>query len=160
MAMNIPAARPSNARFSSGPCTKIPTFSLDKLADAPLGRSHRAAVGKAKLKEAIEKTREILNIPAHYRIVILPASDTCAVEMAMVHVGRAPCDHDRLESFGAGWVTDVVKQLNDAYAPLITVKSLIWLWSITTRTLYSHGTAPHLACVCPMGMRSPQIVRG
>ena len=112
MAMNIPAARPLNARFSSGPCTKIPTFSLDKLADAPLGRSHRAAVGKAKLKEAIEKTREILNIPADYRIGIVPASDTGAVEMAMWSMlGARPVTMVAWESFGAGWVTDVVKQL-------------------------------------------------
>ena len=112
MAMNIPAARPLNARFSSGPCTKIPTFSLDKLADAPLGRSHRAAVGKAKLKEAIEKTREILNIPADFRIGIVPASDTGAVEMAMWSMlGARPVTMVAWESFGAGWVTDVVKQL-------------------------------------------------
>ncbi len=110
MAMNIPAARPLNARFSSGPCTKIPTFSLDKLADAPLGRSHRAAVGKAKLKEAIEKTREILNIPADYRIGIVPASDTGAVEMAMWSMlGARPVTMVAWESFGAGWVSDVVK---------------------------------------------------
>ena len=112
MAMNIPAARPLNARFSSGPCTKIPTFSLDKLADAPLGRSHRAAVGKAKLKKAIEKTREILNIPADYRIGIVPASDTGAVEMAMwTMLGARPVEMLAWESFGEGWVTDVVKQL-------------------------------------------------
>ncbi|MCO5128424.1 MAG: phosphoserine aminotransferase, partial [Rhodobacteraceae bacterium] len=62
--LTIPAARPANPRFSSGPCTKIPGFSLDMLADAPLGRSHRAAIGKAKLKEAIDLTREILGVPA------------------------------------------------------------------------------------------------
>ena len=112
MAINTPAARPYNARFSSGPCTKIPTFSLDKLADAPLGRSHRATVGKAKLKEAIEKTREILNIPADYRIGIVPASDTGAVEMAMWSMlGARAVTMVAWESFGAGWVTDVVKQL-------------------------------------------------
>ena len=112
MAINTPAARPLNARFSSGPCTKIPTFSLDKLADAPLGRSHRAAVGKAKLKEAIEKTRQILNIPADYRIGIVPASDTGAVEMAMWSMlGARPVTMVAWESFGAGWVTDVIKQL-------------------------------------------------
>ena len=68
MATNAPVTRPANPRFSSGPCAKIPTFSLDKLADAPLGRSHRAAVGKDKLKAAIENTREILGIPADYKI--------------------------------------------------------------------------------------------
>ena len=79
----IPAARPVNPRFSSGPCTKIPGFSLDMLADAPLGRSHRAAVGKSKLKEAIDLTRDMLGVPAGYRIGIVPASDTGAVEMAL-----------------------------------------------------------------------------
>jgi phosphoserine aminotransferase len=78
-----PAKRPANPRFSSGPCAKIPGYSLDMLADAPLGRSHRAAVGKAKLKEAIDVTREVLGVPADYRIGIVPASDTGAVEMAM-----------------------------------------------------------------------------
>ena len=73
MAIQAPAARPANPRFSSGPCAKIPTFSLDLLADAPLGRSHRAAVGRAKLKAAVETTREILRIPADYRIGIVPA---------------------------------------------------------------------------------------
>ena len=78
-----PAARPMNPRFSSGPCAKIPGFSLEMLADAPLGRSHRAAVGKAKLKEAIDLTREVLRVPEGYRIGIVPASDTGAVEMAL-----------------------------------------------------------------------------
>ena len=83
MATKHPSTRPANPRFSSGPCAKIPQYSLDMLADAPLGRSHRAKVGKDKLKAAIEGTREILGIPADYRIGIVPASDTGAVEMAM-----------------------------------------------------------------------------
>ena len=83
MSMTAPAARPVNPRFSSGPCAKIPNFSLDMLADAPLGRSHRAAVGKSKLAEAIELTRDILNVPEGYRVGIVPASDTGAVEMAL-----------------------------------------------------------------------------
>ncbi|MFZ5749609.1 MAG: phosphoserine transaminase [Pseudomonadota bacterium] len=108
----IPAARPVNPRFSSGPCAKIPDFSLDMLADAPLGRSHRAAIGKAKLKEAIDLTREILGVPADYRIGIVPASDTGAVEMAMWSLlGARPVEMLAWESFGEGWVTDVVKQL-------------------------------------------------
>ena len=107
-----PAARPANPRFSSGPCAKPPVFSLDKLADAPLGRSHRAAAGKGKLKAAIEGTREILNVPADYRIGIVPASDTGAVEMAMWSLlGARKCEMIAWESFGAGWVTDAVKQL-------------------------------------------------
>ena len=112
MAINTPTVRPVNAQFSSGPCAKHPTFSLDKLSDAPLGRSHRASVGKAKLKAAIEGTREILGIPADYRIGIVPASDTGAVEMAMWSLlGARKATMVAWESFGAGWVTDVVKQL-------------------------------------------------
>ena len=112
MAMTKPASRPNNPRFSSGPCAKIPTFELAKLSDAALGRSHRAAVGKAKLKAAIEETREILGIPADYRIGIVPASDTGAVEMAMWSLlGERKATMVAWESFGAGWVTDVVKQL-------------------------------------------------
>ena len=112
MAMTQPATRPANPRFSSGPCAKIPTFDLTNLADAPLGRSHRAAVGKAKLLAAIEGTREILGIPADYKIGIVPASDTGAVEMAMWSLlGARGVEMLAWESFGAGWVTDVVKQL-------------------------------------------------
>src|SRR6056297_1877308 len=112
MAIEQPATRPANPRFSSGPCAKPPAFSLDKLSDAPLGRSHRAAVGKAKLKAAIEGTREILGIPEDYRIGIVPASDTGAVEMAMWNLlGARKVEMLAWESFGAGWVTDVVKQL-------------------------------------------------
>lgn len=107
-----PATRPANPRFSSGPCAKPPTFKLDNLADAPLGRSHRAAIGKAKLKEAIETTREVLGVPADYKIGIVPASDTGAYEMAMWNLlGERPVEMLAWESFGSGWVTDVVKQL-------------------------------------------------
>ena len=107
-----PAQRPANPRFSSGPCAKIPTFELAKLADAPLGRSHRAAVGKSKLKAAIDGTREVLGVPDDYRIGIVPASDTGAVEMAMWSLlGARKTTMVAWESFGAGWVTDAVKQL-------------------------------------------------
>lgn len=112
MANTQPAARPANPRFSSGPCAKIPGYDLNMLADAPLGRSHRAAVGKAKLARAIDQTREILGVPDDYRIGIVPASDTGAVEMAMWSLlGARPVEMLAWESFGAGWVTDVVKQL-------------------------------------------------
>ncbi len=112
MAINEPATRPENPRFSSGPCAKPPTFDVTKLSDAPLGRSHRAAVGKARLKAAIEGTREILGIPADYKIGIVPASDTGAVEMAMWNLlGARKVEMLAWESFGAGWVTDAVKQL-------------------------------------------------
>ncbi|MGR6429384.1 phosphoserine transaminase [Rhizobium sp. PAMB 3174] len=107
-----PDTRPNNTHFSSGPCSKRPGWSLDALSDAPLGRSHRAKVGKAKLKEAIDLTREILNVPADYRIGIVPASDTGAVEMALWSLlGERGVDMLAWESFGSGWVTDVVKQL-------------------------------------------------
>ena len=112
MAITAPVTRPVSSRFSSGPCAKIPTFSLDKLSDAPLGRSHRAAIGKDKLKAAIDGTREILGIPADYKIAIVPASDTGAMEMAMWSLlGARKATMIAWESFGAGWVSDVVKQL-------------------------------------------------
>ncbi|KAA0971130.1 phosphoserine transaminase [Aureimonas fodinaquatilis] len=108
----LPASRPANPRFSSGPCAKRPGWSLEALADAPLGRSHRAKIGKAKLLQAIEDTREVLQVPADYRIGIVPASDTGAVEMALWSLlGARPVDMLAWESFGSGWVTDVVKQL-------------------------------------------------
>ena len=112
MAIQHPASRPENPRFSSGPCAKPPTFNVSKLADAPLGRSHRASVGKTRLKAAIEGTRQILGIPDNYRVGIVPASDTGAVEMAMwTLLGARKVEMVAWESFGAGWVTDVVKQL-------------------------------------------------
>ena len=112
MTTQQPATRPENPRFSSGPCAKPPTHTLEALNDAPLGRSHRAAVGKAKLAAAIEETRDILGIPADYKIGIVPASDTGAFEMAMWSLlGERPAQMVAWESFGAGWVTDVVKQL-------------------------------------------------
>ncbi len=112
MVNETPATRPANPRFSSGPCAKNPAFTLEKLSDAPLGRSHRAAIGKQKLAAAIDGTREILGIPDDYRIGIVPASDTGAVEMAMWSMlGARGVEMLAWESFGAGWVTDVVKQL-------------------------------------------------
>ena len=112
MAIQHPASRPENPRFSSGPCAKPPTFNVSKLADAPLGRSHCASVGKARLKAAIDGTRQILGIPDNYRVGIVPASDTGAVEMAMWSLlGARKVEMVAWESFGAGWVTDVVKQL-------------------------------------------------
>ena len=112
MAIELPAVRPVNPRFSSGPCAKPPTFSVEALGGAALGRSHRAAVGKSKLRRAIDETREILGVPEDYRIGIVPASDTGAFEMAMwTMLGQRPVEMVAWESFGAGWVTDVVKQL-------------------------------------------------
>lgn len=115
-----PAARPANPRFSSGPCAKRPGWTLDALSDAALGRSHRAKLGKAKLLQAIDDTRAVLGVPADYRIGIVPASDTGAVEMAMWSLlGAQPVDMLAWESFGAGWVTDVVKQLKLADARVL-----------------------------------------
>src|SRR5881396_3443095 len=108
----MPGVRPSNPHFSSGPCAKRPGWSLQTLTDAVLGRSHRSKIGKAKLKRAIEMTREILDVPADYRIGIVPASDTGAVELALWSLlGARPVTMLAWESFGEGWVTDVVKQL-------------------------------------------------
>jgi len=107
-----PATRPHFPHFSSGPCAKRPGWTLALLADAALGRSHRSKLGKAKLGELIDRTRAILGIPADYRIGIVPASDTGAVEMALWSLlGARGVDVLAWESFGAGWVTDIVKQL-------------------------------------------------
>ncbi len=108
----MPARRPANPDFSSGPCAKRPGWSLDNLRNAALGRSHRAKIGKAKLKQAIDLTREVLEVPADYRIGIVPASDTGAVEMALWSMlGERPVDVLGWESFGLGWVSDITKQL-------------------------------------------------
>ncbi|MEO1293370.1 MAG: phosphoserine transaminase [Pseudomonadota bacterium] len=108
-----PTTKPLQPSFSSGPCPKRPGWSIDQVVSrAYLGRSHRAKLPKAQLKEAIEKTRTILGVPDDYKIGIVPASDTGAVEMAMWHMlGARPVDMLAWESFGAGWVTDAVKQL-------------------------------------------------
>src|SRR6202047_4605427 len=107
-----PASRPNVPHFSSGPCAKRPGWNPQNLKDAALGRSHRAKIGKAKLKLAIELTREVLEIPVGYRIGIVPASDTGAVEMALWSLlGARPVTTIAWESFGEGWVSDIVKEL-------------------------------------------------
>ena len=112
MTVTKPGMRPAIPHFSSGPCAKRPGWSLQALTDAALGRSHRAKIGKAKLKRAIDLTREVLEVPADYRIGIVPASDTGAVEMALWSLlGARPVTMLTWESFGEGWVTDVEKQL-------------------------------------------------
>jgi phosphoserine aminotransferase len=109
---NPPGVRPVIPHFSSGPCAKRPGWSLQALTDAVLGRSHRSKIGKAKLKRAIELTREVLEAPADYRIGIVPASDTGAVEMALWSLlGPRPVTMLAWESFGEGWVSDVQKEL-------------------------------------------------
>jgi phosphoserine aminotransferase len=118
---NAPLARPNNTRFSSGPCAKRPGWTPEILKDAALGRSHRAKLGKAKLKLAIDLTREVLEVPADYRIGITPGSDTGAVEMALWSLlGARGVDMLAWESFGEGWVTDVLKQLKLANTRTLT----------------------------------------
>jgi phosphoserine aminotransferase len=112
MTATKPALRPVMPHFSSGPCAKRPGWSLAALTDAVIARSHRSKLGKAKLKRAIDLTREVLEVPADYRIGIVPASDTGAVEMALWSLlGARPVTMLTWESFGEGWVTDVEKQL-------------------------------------------------
>ena len=110
--MQKPDSKPQNPLFSAGPTTKHKGWSLEKLQNAVLGRSHRSADGKARLKYAIEYARETLRIPADYKVGIVPASDTGAFEMAMWNLlGQRGTDVFAWESFGKGWVTDAVKHL-------------------------------------------------
>ncbi|MFY9895233.1 MAG: phosphoserine transaminase [Xanthobacteraceae bacterium] len=112
MTIAKPAVRPTVPHFSSGPCAKRPGWTPQALSGAVLGRSHRSKIGKARLKRAIDLTRQVLQVPADYRIGIVPASDTGAVEMALWSLlGPRPVTVLAWESFGEGWVTDVVKQL-------------------------------------------------
>ena len=107
-----PSVRPARTEFSSGPCAKRPGWTLDALKNALVGRSHRAKPAKARIKQVLDKSKSILGIPADYKIAIVPASDTGAVEMILWHaLGARPVDMLAWESFGEGWVTDVVKQL-------------------------------------------------
>ena len=146
MDIKKPVVRPENAHFSSGPCAKNPVFELNKLIKAPLGRSHRAGIGKTKLKLAIDETREILEIPNDYKIAIVPASDTGAVEMAMWSMlGARAVTMVAWESFGSGWVSDAVKQLkidakiyNADYGKIVDMQTLdydtdiVFTWNGTT----------------------------
>jgi phosphoserine aminotransferase len=112
MTIAKPVQWPTSPHFSSGPCAKRPGWNPQNLKDALLGRSHRAKAGKAKLKLAIELTREVLEVPADYKIGIVPASDTGAVEMALWSMlGARPVTTIAWESFGEGWVGDIVKEL-------------------------------------------------
>src|ERR1700759_1196481 len=112
MTIAKPSVGPSGPHFSSGPCAKRPGWTPQALADAFTGRSHRSKPGKAKLKRAIDLTREVLQVPVDYRIGIVPASDTGAVEMALWSLlGPRPVTMLAWESFGEGWVSDIAKEL-------------------------------------------------
>src|SRR4051812_27546936 len=112
MTLEKPALRPANPCFSSGPTAKRPGWSPEVLKNAVLSRSHRGKPGKARLQKAIAETRRILAVPASHRIAIVPASDTGAMEMALWSLlGARGVDVLAWESFGSGWVTDIVKQL-------------------------------------------------
>ena len=149
----MPAVRPSARHFSSGPCAKRPGWTPEALKNALVGRSHRSKPGKAKLKDAIERTRALLGIPADYRIGIVPASDTGAMEMAMWSLlGPREIDIYAWESFGEDWVTDTVKQLKlkaqvhkAPYGQLPELKA-----DPKDRDTVFCGTAPHRACACRM----------
>ena len=118
-----PLVRPQNPHFSSGPCAKRPGWSLDALHGALLGRSHRAKPGRAKIDEVVERSRVLLGIPRDYRVGIVPASDTGAIEMAMWSLlGARGVDVLTWESFGEGWATDVAKQLKIADLRLISAE--------------------------------------
>src|ERR1700680_74913 len=107
-----PDTRPGNANFSSGPCAKRPGFTLDALSGALLGRNHRAAETKARITEVIDRSRALLGMPADWRLGVVPASDTGAVEIALWSLlGQRPVDVLTFESFGAGWATDILRQL-------------------------------------------------
>ncbi len=116
-----PAVRPANPNFSSGPCAKRPGYALEALSGALLGRSHRAKEPKAKLAEIITRSRAVLGLPADWRLGIVPASDTGAVEMALWSMlGARPVDVLAFESFSEAWATDVIKQLKLADARVLT----------------------------------------
>ncbi len=142
-----PTVKPTNPNFSSGPCSKHPGYSLTELQDAPLGRSHRGDLGKAKLAEAIERTHKLLGLPADYRVGIVPASDTGAFEMAMWSLlGPRGVDVLVWESFSKGWATDVTKQLKLADTRILEAdygripdltqvdfrKDVVFVWNGTT----------------------------
>ena len=159
-----PASRPNVPHFSSGPCAKRPGWTPQNLKDAALGRSHRAKVGKAKLKLAIELTREVLEVPAGYRIGIVPASDTGAVEMALWSLlGARPVTTIAWESFGEGWVSDIVKELklkdvtklHAGYGEIPDLSAR----PIRLPTSSSPGTAPPPACVFPMPTGSARAAK-
>lgn len=145
--MQKPGVKPTNPCFSSGPCPKRPGWTPAALNGALVGRSHRSKPGKARLKEAIDRTRQVLGVPADYRIGIVPASDTGAVEMALWNLlGPRPVDVLAWESFGGEWVSDITESLqlpntrvmNAAYGELPDLsavdfaRDVVFVWNGTT----------------------------
>ncbi len=115
-----PSHRPARPHFSSGPCAKRPGWSPDKLRSALTGRSHRSGVGKARIKEVLDRSRGLLGLPDDYRIALVPASDTGAIELAMWSLlGPRGVDVLAFDSFGWSWVTDILEQLKPAPARVI-----------------------------------------
>ena len=159
----FPAARPARPNFSCGPCAKHPGWQLQNLHDAPFGRSHRAKASKAKLKRAIDLTRELLQVPRDYRIGIIPGSDTGAVEAALWSLlGQRGVDVFAWESFGKGWVTDIVEhlKLKNARAFVADYGEIQILPArISTMTSSSPGMERRLGCASPMPIGSPPIAR-
>ena len=118
-----PSLKPANPNFSSGPCAKRPGYDVSQLDLSVLGRSHRADIGKKALQQACFQTAEILGLPAGYRVAVVPASDTGAMEMAMWSMlGQRPVDVLYWESFGQGWATDITKQLQLANTSVISAE--------------------------------------
>ena len=160
-----PDRRPTRPHFSSGPCAKRPGWSVDGLAGALTGRSHRAAPAKARIQEVSDRSRAILGIPEDWRVGLVPASDTGAVEMALWSLlGARGVDLLAWESFGSGWVGDVVKQLKleDARkleAPNTASCPTLGQTSTSPGTSCSPGTARLRACACRMETGSPPIAR-
>jgi phosphoserine aminotransferase len=142
MTVAKPASRPNVPHFSSGPCAKRPGWNPQNLKDAALGRSHRAKVGKAKLKLAIELTREVLEVPADYKIGIVPASDTGAVEMALWSLPARVRHHDRLGILARGWVATCQGEAQDVTGctpamaifpiPADPASDIVFTWNGTT----------------------------
>ena len=155
-----PTARPGNPCFSSGPCAKRPGWSLSALQGALVGRSHRSKEGRARIQEVLDRSRTLLGVPEGYRLGIVPASDTGAVEMALWSLlGPRGVDALAWESFGQGWVTDIVKQLK---LPDVRVLSADYgkiadlsRGGLTTATWSSPGTAPPPGCGSPTPTGSP-----
>jgi phosphoserine aminotransferase len=138
-----PATRPQNPFFSSGPCAKRPGWSLDNLKDAILGRSHRSAAGKARLKLALDRTRTLLKLPDDYLVAIVPGSDSGAVELALWSLlGPRGVDVLAWEAFGKDWVVDVVKQLKLGD---VRVMEAPFARSISRAMSSLPGTEPHPA---------------